>query len=38
MPLNAGGTAAKRDLGRIIELSEEIKKKAQNDKQEVKQK
>jgi hypothetical protein len=31
-------TAAKRDLGRIIELSEQIKKKAQNDKQEVKQK
>ena len=30
--------AAKRDLERIIELSEQIKKKAQNDKQEVKQK
>jgi hypothetical protein len=29
--------AAKRDLGRIIELSEQIKKKAQNDKQEAKQ-
>jgi len=31
-------SAAERDLGRIIELSEQIKKKAQNDKQEVKQK
>jgi len=29
---------AKRDLERVIELSEQIKKKTQNDKQEVKQK
>jgi hypothetical protein len=31
-------TTAKRDLERIIELSEQIKRKAQNDKQEMKQK
>jgi hypothetical protein len=30
-------TTAKRDLERIIELSEQIRKKAQNSKQDVKQ-
>jgi hypothetical protein len=37
LDLQAAATA-KRDLERIMELSEQIKKKAQNDKQEVKQK